>query len=70
MNLPISVNQDQLLDVLINVAIIRPVFIWGAPGLGKSAIVEQFAESLGLPCVYPMKRRQSCPTRTSYTFCS
>ncbi len=51
MNLPISVNQDQLLDVLINVAIIRPVFIWGAPGIGKSAIVEQFAESLGLPCV-------------------
>ena len=51
MNLPISVNQNQLLDVLINVAIIRPVFIWGAPGIGKSSIVEQFAESLGLPCV-------------------
>lgn len=26
-------------------------FIWGAPGIGKSAIVEQFAAELGLPCV-------------------
>jgi len=51
MNLPICVNQSQLLDVLLNVALIRPVFIWGAPGIGKSSIVEEFAESLGLPCV-------------------
>jgi hypothetical protein len=40
-----------LLDVLLNVALIRPVFIWGAPGIGKSSIVEKFADSLGLPCV-------------------
>lgn len=51
MNIPITVNQSELLDVLLNVAIIRPVFIWGAPGIGKSSIVENFAESLGLPCV-------------------
>ncbi len=51
MNIPLSVNQTELLDVLLNVAIIRPVFIWGAPGIGKSSIVENFAESLGLPCV-------------------
>jgi hypothetical protein len=51
MNLPLSVNQSQLLDVLLNVALIRPVFIWGAPGIGKSSIVEKFAESLGLSCV-------------------
>ena len=51
MNLPVSVNQSQLLDVLLNIAIVRPVFIWGAPGIGKSSIVEKFAESLGLPCV-------------------
>src|SRR5699024_9815451 len=30
---------------------VRPVFIWGAPGIGKSAIVEQFAADVGLPCV-------------------
>ncbi|HWT76630.1 MAG TPA: AAA family ATPase [Mobilitalea sp.] len=51
MNISLSVNQNELLDVLLNLAIIRPVFIWGAPGIGKSSIVENFAESLGLPCV-------------------
>jgi hypothetical protein len=27
------------------------VFIWGAPGIGKSSLVQQFAERLGFPCV-------------------
>ncbi len=51
MNLPITVNQEELLDILLNVATVRPVFIWGAPGIGKSALVEKFAEEVGLPCV-------------------
>ncbi|MDR1439133.1 MAG: MoxR family ATPase [Clostridiales bacterium] len=51
MNIPITVKQSELLDVLLNVAVVRPVFIWGAPGIGKSSIVESFALSLGLPCV-------------------
>ncbi|MDR1061264.1 MAG: MoxR family ATPase [Clostridiales bacterium] len=51
MNIPITVNQSQLLSVLLNVATVRPVFIWGAPGIGKSSIVEQFAAEVGLPCV-------------------
>ena len=51
MNLTVTVNHKQLLDVLLNVGLIRPVFIWGAPGIGKSAIVEQFAQQLGLDCV-------------------
>ena len=51
MNLPLTVNQEELLEVLINIAPVRPVFIWGAPGIGKSALVEKFAESVGLPCV-------------------
>ena len=51
MNLTVTVNHRQLLDVLLNVGLIRPVFIWGAPGIGKSAIVQQFADSLGLECV-------------------
>ena len=51
MNLPVSVNQEELLDTLLNVATVRPVFIWGQPGIGKSALVEQFAEEVGLPCV-------------------
>ena len=28
-----------------------PVFLWGAPGVGKSAIVQQIAESRGLPLI-------------------
>ena len=39
------------MDVLLNVATVRPVFIWGAPGIGKSAIVRQFAADVGLECV-------------------
>lgn len=51
MNLPIQVTQKELMEILLNVSIIRPVFIWGAPGIGKSALVEKFAEEVGLPCV-------------------
>lgn len=51
MNLTVTVNQKQLMDVLLNVGLTRPVFIWGAPGIGKSAIVQDFADSLGLDCV-------------------
>lgn len=51
MNLPISVTQSDLLEILLNVATIRPIFIWGAPGIGKSALVEKFAAEVGLPCV-------------------
>ena len=51
MNLPVTVTQSDLLEILINVAPTRPVFIWGAPGIGKSALVEQFAADIGLPCV-------------------
>lgn len=51
MNLPINVTQSDLLEILLNIAPSRPVFIWGAPGIGKSALVEQFAHEVGLPCV-------------------
>lgn len=42
MNLPLNVTPKELTEVLLNVAPIRPVFIWGAPGIGKSSLVEQF----------------------------
>ena len=51
MNLPYSVNQDELFDLLINLSPSRPIFIWGSPGIGKSALVEKFALEVGLPCV-------------------
>lgn len=51
MNPTLSVTQKQLSDFLLNVAVVRPVFIWGAPGIGKSSLVQQFASAVGLPCV-------------------
>ena len=51
MNLPFNVSQSELLEVLLNIAPIRPVFIWGAPGIGKSALVQKFADEVGLTCV-------------------
>ena len=46
-----TLTPAQLPDVLLNVAVVRPVFLWGAPGIGKSSLVRQFARSLGLDCV-------------------
>ena len=51
MNLAYTVNQKELSDLLLNISPIRPIFIWGAPGIGKSALVQNFADNLGLPCV-------------------
>jgi hypothetical protein len=51
MNPVITVTQKQLADLLLNVAVVRPVFIWGAPGIGKSALVQEFAAHVGLSCV-------------------
>ncbi|WP_204012569.1 AAA family ATPase [Sphaerimonospora thailandensis] len=46
-----TVTPARLPEVLLHVAVVRPVFLWGAPGIGKSSLVRSFAESLGLPCV-------------------
>ena len=51
MNISVSVTQKQLREFLLSVAVVRPVFIWGAPGTGKSSLVTQFAAQVGLPCV-------------------
>jgi MoxR-like ATPase len=51
MQLNVVLRPAELPDFLLNVAVVRPVFIWGAPGIGKSSLVTQFAASLGMPCV-------------------
>lgn len=51
MNAITTLSQKQLSDFLLNVAVTRPVFIWGPPGIGKSSLVQQFATQVGLPCV-------------------
>ncbi|MDR2566486.1 MAG: MoxR family ATPase [Bifidobacteriaceae bacterium] len=50
MDSTITVTPAELPDLLLHVATVRPVFIWGAPGIGKSALVRRFAADLGLPC--------------------
>lgn len=47
----VPIFQKDLLLTLNAIATKRPVFIWGQPGIGKSAIVEQFAAEQGLECV-------------------
>jgi hypothetical protein len=51
LNTTITITTRQLKDFLLNVAVVRPVFIWGPPGIGKSSIVQEFAAELDLPCV-------------------
>ncbi len=47
----ITLSQKQLSTFLLNVAIVRPVFVWGPPGIGKSSLVEKFAAEVGLSCI-------------------
>ncbi len=47
----ITLTISQVQEFLLNVATSRPVFIWGPPGIGKSALVAQFSKQLGLDCV-------------------
>lgn len=51
MNEAVTLTQKQLPEFLLHVATVRPVMILGAPGIGKTALVGQFAEMVGLPCV-------------------
>src|SRR5215471_14000296 len=46
-----TLKPSELSEFLLNVALVRPVFIWGPPGIGKSALVQDFARQVGLSCV-------------------
>lgn len=51
MQAALSVTPAQVPELLLGLAAVRPVFLWGAPGIGKSSLVREFADSLGLECV-------------------
>lgn len=44
-------NIIELKEFLLNVAPVRPVFVWGPPGIGKSSVIDQFSKELGMECV-------------------
>lgn len=46
-----TIRPGELVHFLLHVASVRPVFIWGPPGIGKSSLVEQFALEVGLDVV-------------------
>jgi predicted AAA+ superfamily ATPase len=50
MHASVTVTPAQLPELLLHVAVARPVFIWGQPGIGKSSLVEEFAAQVGLEC--------------------
>ncbi len=48
---PGALTPGALPEFLLTVAPVRPVYIKGPPGIGKSSLVTQFAASVGLECV-------------------
>ena len=50
MHASVTVTPAQLPELLLHVAVVRPVFLWGQPGIGKSSLVEDFAAQVGLEC--------------------
>lgn len=51
MNASVVVTQKQLIDVLLHVAVVCPVHIWGQPGIGKTDLVREFGRQVGLEVV-------------------
>lgn len=51
MQAAVTVSPSRIPELLLGLATVRPVFVWGAPGIGKSSLVREFAASLGLECV-------------------
>ncbi|GAC1544828.1 MAG: MoxR family ATPase [Polyangiales bacterium] len=47
----IALTPPELQLLLRSLAPHRTAFVWGPPGVGKSAIVREAADALGLPCV-------------------
>lgn len=62
-----SLTPKTLLPFLLNVAPVLPAFIWGPPGIGKSALVRQFAEAVGLPATLSRRCAPSSSRRSPGT---
>lgn len=47
----LALTPPELVELLVTLPAHRTLFLWGPPGIGKSALVQQAAELLDLPCV-------------------
>ncbi|MBK8255165.1 MAG: AAA family ATPase [Polyangiaceae bacterium] len=47
----LSLTPTELVELLLSLPAERTPFIWGPPGIGKSALVREAADLLELPCV-------------------
>src|SRR5882672_8322197 len=47
----LALSPPELLELLTTLPADRTAFVWGPPGIGKSALVRFAGEKLGLPCV-------------------
>jgi len=47
----LALSPPEIIELLIALPATRTPFLWGPPGIGKSALVRDAAERLGLPCV-------------------
>jgi len=47
----LALSPPELLELLVTLPPDRTPFVWGPPGIGKSALVRDAADRLGLPCV-------------------
>lgn len=69
MNPAIELTLNQAFDFLLHVAVVRPVFLWGVPGIGKTALVNRFAAAVGLECVALLAWREGLCGKTKTVFC-
>lgn len=47
----LALSPPEIVDLLVALPPTRTPFIWGPPGIGKSALVRAAADALSLPCV-------------------
>lgn len=56
----VELDISELKDFLLYIAPVRPVFIWGPPGIGKSSVINQFSKEVNMECV-PLLGSQLLP---------
>jgi hypothetical protein len=47
----VQIDIAELKEFLLSIAPVRPVFVWGPPGIGKSSVINQFSKEIAYECV-------------------